>query len=120
MDQEKIRFGTAVVAGAVVMILFALVTVNIMRLIPLAGPFIGGLVAGFLAGKDFQNGGKAGALAGWLGAVFVWVDIMMNTGFFPTAIPLPPAAGVFFLIVAIFYFPILAFIGGAAGGILRR
>jgi len=120
MKQETIRYGSAIIAGAIVMILFALVTINVMKLIPLAGPFVGGLVAGLIVGKDFINGGKAAALAGWVGAVVVSLDFMLNTGYFPTAVPIPASAGIFFLIVAIFYFPILAFIGGAAGGIIRR
>ncbi len=121
MEQEKKRFTAAIVVGFIVMVLFALVTVNLLDLIPLVGPFIGGLVAGYIAGKDFQNGAKAGVIAGFLGAVVISLDLMMNIGYFTKAVPqLPPEAGVLFLVVAIFYFPTLAFLGGAAGGIIRH
>jgi hypothetical protein len=103
------------------MILFALVTVNIMQLIPLAGPFVGGLVAGLIAGKDFLNGAKAAFIAGFLGAVGVAMDLMADIAFFKVAVPQSPQIdGVLFLVVALFYFPILAFLGGALGGAIRH
>jgi hypothetical protein len=121
MEKEKIQFGAAVIIGFIVMLLFGILTVNIMQFIPIFGPFIGGLVAGLIAGKDFLNGGKAGLVAGLFGAVGVAIDIMANTSYFKIAIPqFPQFAGFIFLIIAIFYFPILAFIGGAIGGRLRH
>ena len=121
MDEERTRFATAAVAGFIVMILFALVTVNFLKLIPLAGPFAGGLVAGYLCGKDYLTGGKAGMAAGTFGALAVWADFILNTNYLPSAVPsFPGIAGVLFLILAIIYFPVLAFIGGAFGGFLKR
>jgi hypothetical protein len=120
MEKEKTRFGIAVILGFIVMILFALVWVNRLDMIPVPGPFFGGIVAGYLAGKDFLNGGKAGLISGIFGAIAVSIDLMLNTRYLMTAIPsFSQLAGVLFLIVAIIYFPVLAFIGGALGGLLK-
>ncbi len=122
MESEKLQFWTAVFLGFVVMILFAILTVNILELIPVVGPFFGGIVAGYFAGKDFLNGAKAGLASGLLGLLAVSIDFMLNTGYLRAAIPHAlQVAGVLFLIWAmIIYFPILAFIGGALGGPLKR
>ena len=122
MEKEKIQFGTAVLLGFVVMILFALLTVNILELIPVVGPFFGGIVAGYYAGKDFLNGAKAGLVSGMLGLTAVSIDFMLNTGYLGAAVPhVLQVAGIMFLIWAmIIYFPVLAFIGGAIGGSLKR
>jgi hypothetical protein len=120
MEKDQIQFAKGVVAGIIVMILFAVVTVNILSLIPLFSPFIGGIVAGAVAGKDFLNGGKAGIVAGFLGAIAVALDVIGKIGFLTAAAPIPLAAGVLFFILALMYFPILGFIGGAAGGYLRK
>jgi len=120
MDQEKIRFSAAVVIGVIVMILFALFMVNIMRSVPLAGPFVGGIIAGLVAGKNFLNGAKAGIVAGLLGAVLVALDIISNVPFIRISMPqFSELGGVLFLVLAFFYFPILGFIGGSIGGMLR-
>jgi monofunctional biosynthetic peptidoglycan transglycosylase len=63
MDKEKLRFSAAIIVGFVVMLLFAMITVNIMQLIPIVGPFVGGLVAGLIAVKDFLNAAKAVLIA---------------------------------------------------------
>jgi len=121
MEKEKIQFGEGVIAGLIIMILFAVVTVNIYNLVPLFGPFIGGIVAGLIARKDFLNGAKAGMLAGFIGAVIVALDFMAHTGIFQAAAPVSAqAVGVLYFILALFYFPVLGFIGGAAGGYYRK
>ena len=121
MEKDKIQFGEGVIAGLIVMILFAVVTVNIYNLVPLFGPVIGGIVAGAIAGKDFLNGAKAGMLAGFIGAVVVALDFMAHTGYLSAAAPVSAqAVGVLVFILALFYFPILSFIGGAAGGYFRK
>lgn len=123
MERATIQFIAAVIAGLVVMILFAGVTVNLMQSIPIAGPFVGGLVAGAIAGtrRDYLRGGLAGAVAGLLGAVVVAADLMADTSLLRIAVPpFPKLAGFLFLVVAVFYFPILAFIGGVFGGMVRR
>jgi hypothetical protein len=121
MEKETIRFAAAVVAGFIVMILIGFIFANIMQTIPLTGPFIGGIVAGLVAGKDYLNGGKAAVFAGLLGAVGVAFDVMANTAYFRMDVPqFPQVAGIFFLILAIIYFPFLAFLGGTVGGALRH
>lgn len=121
MDKEKIRYIIAIIAGFLVMILFAMITVNIMELIPFFGPVVGGFVAGLIAGKGYMNGGKAAVVAGLMGAVGVGLDMMADTSFFKVAIPQSPQiAGLLFLIVALFYFPVLSLIGGVLGGALEE
>ncbi len=118
MVSDRIRFGTAVISGLVVMILFALVTVNILDLVPLAGPFVGGIVAGAIAGKNVVNGASAGIISGFFGAIIISFDFMENVSMLKVAVPVSPAiTGILFLISAIIYFPLLAALGGALGGI---
>ena len=120
MDTEKVSFGVAVTAGVLVMFLFALVFINIFQFVPFVGPFVGGLVAGLIAGRDFLNGGKAGIVAGLIGAALVSLDFITNTNLLAAAMPrFPGVAGVLFLVLAIVYFPILGFLGGSIGGRLR-
>ncbi|MDD1705335.1 MAG: DUF5518 domain-containing protein [Methanoregula sp.] len=120
MDKNDIRFGTAIVGGVVVMLLLSLVTINILRLIPFISPVIGGVAAGLIIGKGHINGAKAGVVAGLIGAVVVGIDFELSTSLLSKAVPaFPPFTGVLFLVLALFYFPILSFIGGAIGGALR-
>lgn len=120
MDKEKIRFIVAIIAGLIVMILFAIVTVNIMQLIPFFGPVIGGFVAGLIAGWGFLNGGKAAVVAGFMGPIGVGLDMMADTAFFKVAVPQSPQiAGLLFLVLARFNFPILSLFGGVLGGALE-
>jgi len=143
MEQDRIRFLVAVILGFIVMILFAAITVNIFDLIPLAGPFFGGLAAGYYYGKadltagsagpffgglaagpddgkDRLTAGSAGFLAGIFGAVAVGLDFLLNLGLArTTGLQIPEIAGIVFLLLALIYFPILAFIGGILGGLLR-
>jgi hypothetical protein len=119
MDSESLN-PVAIIAGVVVMILFALVSINIFESVPIIGPFAGGIVAGVIAGKGVINGGKTGLFAGLIGAVLVSLDFMANLGVLRTTLsPLPEVTGVLFLVVALFYFSIIAFLGGAIGGKLR-
>src|SRR5512138_1003297 len=115
------RFWMSVALGVIVMILIAIFTVNALDLVPLVGPFVGGLVAGWALRKDFLRGGIAGVAAGLIGAVIVAFDFMMQTGYTRAALShFRPIADLFFLGVALIYFPVLGFIGGAIGGLLRR
>ncbi len=142
MEQDRVRFSVAVILGFVVMVLFAVLTVNILDFIPLAGPFFGGLAAGYYNGKDpllpessgpFFSGlaagdgkahltdGSAGFLSGIFGAIVIGFDFFLNTGLVRAAgLQIPELAGLFLLLVAFIYFPVLAFIGGVFGGLLRR
>ena len=99
--------GTAIIAGP------AVVTVNIMQLVPLAGPFVGGVVAGLIAGKDFLNGAKAEFVAGFLGVVGVAVDLMADTAFFKVAVPgHPRSPGSCSWLLPVSTFPSLLFLAG--------
>jgi len=114
------QFYKAVIAGVIVMVLFALITVNILAIMPLGGPLVGSIVAGYIAGKDFLNGAKAGIVAGLAGGVLVALDMFSHIAFIRMSVPqISGIEGVLFLVLALIYFPILGFIGGAAGGILK-
>lgn len=120
MEQASKHFWIAVIAGFMVMIGFALISVNIMKFIPLASPFLGGLVAGLIVGRDYLTGGKAAIFAGILGAFIVSFDFIMNTGYFQGAVPqVAEIGGLLVLLTGIIYYPILAFIGGVMGGVLK-
>ena len=121
MDTETKTFWISVIAGIIVMLGFALVTVNVYHLIPIINPFIGGLITGFIAGKGALYGGKAGVVSGIAGGIIVFFDYIIGAGFFwSIAVPVAALTGSLFLIVLIPYFGLLAFIGGAVGGQVRR
>jgi len=122
MESAKQQLAIAVILGFIVMILFAILNVNTLGLIPVLGPLAGGIVAGFFAGKDYANGAKAGFISGSFGVVAVLIDFSLKTGYLQAAIPhISQVAGIVFILAAmIIYFPILAYIGGAIGGAIRR
>jgi hypothetical protein len=121
MEQDVKNFWTGVIIGFIVMILFALITVNILKFFPIFGPFFGGLVAGLIARKDVMNAGEAGLAAGILGAVFASIDFLLNTGYMKGAtLIFAEFTGLLFLFTMIAYFVIIGFIGGAIGGVLRH
>jgi len=122
MERDKQQLWTAMILGFVVMILFATLNINTLGLIPVLGPLAGGIVAGFFAGKGYEEGAKAGFIAGICGMVAVLADFILKTGYLRAAIPqVSEVLGVVFLLLAmIIYFPILAFIGGAIGGAVYR
>jgi Family of unknown function (DUF5518) len=120
MKQDTRNFLLGVITGLIVMFLVALVTVNLLGLIPLISPLIGGLVAGYITRKDVMNGGRAGITMGVLGAIVISLDFLIRTGY------LQGLANAFrfigadiFIFGVIIYFGILGFIGGAIGGYLR-
>jgi hypothetical protein len=122
MVSSREPFWPAVILGFFVMILLAVLSVNTFDLIPVLGPLFGGIAAGFFAGKDVSNGAKAGLTAGTFGTFAVLFDFILKTGLLKAAIPLVSGGmGLVFLLAAmVIYFPILAFIGGAIGGAIRR
>ena len=121
MEKNDLLFWKAVIGGVVVMILIALVTVNILKFVPFVSPFIGGLAAGLIYGKGFLEGSKVGIVSGLLGAVAVGIDFMTRLGLLQGAVPQVPAfTGILFLVLALFYFPILSLIGGTIGGGIRH
>jgi hypothetical protein len=120
MEQEMRNFWLGVISGLIVMFLVAIVTVNLLDLIPLVSPFIGGLVAGYITRKDILTGGKAGILTGVLGAVMISLDFLIHTGFLQRVTVAFQFFGVdIFVLGVIIYFAILGSIGGAIGGFLR-
>jgi len=120
MDTETKTFWISVIAGIVVMLGFAVVTVNVYHLIPIINPFIGGLITGFIARRGALYGGKAGVVAGVAGGSIVFFDYLNGAGFFwSITAPVAALTGSLFLIVLIPYFAILAFMGGVVGGQVR-
>ena len=121
MDKEIKAFWTAVIAGVIVMLAFAVVTVNIYHLIPILNPFVGGLVTGLIARRGPMYGGRAGVVSGIIGGLIVSLDYLLGTGFLEgTTVALATLTGSLFLIVLIPFFAILSFIGGAVGGQIRH
>ncbi len=121
MDERK-RVWVASAAGFLVIILLAAFDVNVLGIIPVFGPFFGGIAAGLVTGRDYVKGATAGVVAGFFGLIAVSVDLFLDTGYLKSAIPYSPELlGVyFFLFAMVVYFPILGFIGGAIGGAIRR
>lgn len=106
--EKKTLFVIGVLAGIVVMILSALVMVNIFNLIPIVGPFFGGIVAGVIVGENFFTGAKAGLIAGLFGAIAVAIDFTSHTTYLLGATPgFAAGLGIFFLVLSLFYFTIL-------------
>jgi hypothetical protein len=121
MKQETARLWLGVIAGLIVMFLVTLVTVNLLDFIPLVSPVIGGLVAGFIAGKGIENGGKAGTATGLLGAIIVSLDFLFRIGYLQGfTLAFRSLNADLFLLLAAMYFAILGFISGAIGGYLRQ
>jgi len=121
MDTDSRNFWLAVLAGVIVMLGFALVFVNIFDFVPFIGPFVGGLAAGLVARKGLLYGGRAGLVSGMAAGLVVSLDYLLGTGFLQGAsIQIATATVSVFIIMSIIYFAILAFIGGALGGWIRR
>ena len=55
MEREKQQFWTAVILGFLVMILVAILNVNTLGLIPVLGPFAGGIIPGSSRGKAMRT-----------------------------------------------------------------
>jgi hypothetical protein len=120
MKQETRNFVLGVIAGLIVMFLIAILTVNIIGMVPFVSPFIGGLVAGYIARKDILTGGKAGVATGVLGAVVISLDFLIRTGYLHGITDAFQSIGPdVFMLGVIIYFAVLGFIGGAIGGYLR-
>jgi hypothetical protein len=114
MDERDKNFWSGAVIGAVIIIIIDL-------LIAFLGPFIGGFVAGYIAKGDIINAGKAGLLAGILAAIVVSVVVYTKLVSHWVA-GYVPAAGTGFLlyIIITLSLAIVAFLGGAIAGAIRR
>ena len=121
MNAETKTFWTAVITGVIVMLAFAVIFVNMFSFVPFIGPFVGGLVAGLMIRRGLLEGGRAGLYSGIAGGFIVSLDYLLGTGFLKGAtIPVEYATVSIFVIMSIIYFAILAFIGGAIGGLARK
>jgi hypothetical protein len=121
MAKERDKFWMAVIIGFLVMLAFALITVNLLKFIPLLGPFIGGLVAGLIVRRNLIEGGKAGLVAGIIGGIVVSIDYLLGTAILQGILePFAAFAGVLLVFIVVIYFVILGWIGGAIGAMIRK
>ena len=90
--------------------------------IPVLGPLITGLVAGLITGGGIWNAGKAGLLAGIIGAVILLIAVVVLGTLFLGAIGFIGglAVGVLAIIAALIIFGILGFIGDCWAGLSRE
>jgi hypothetical protein len=121
MKQETINFWLGVITGLIVTFLVVLITVNLLTLVALVSPFIGGLVTGLIARRDIMNSGKAGIVMGVISAIAISLNFLLRTGYLQgLTVAFQSMGADLFIIGAIIYFGILGFIGGAVGWYLRR
>jgi hypothetical protein len=114
MDETNKNFWMGAGIGAVIIIIIDL-------LIPFMGPLIGGFAAGYIAKGDLLNAGKAGLLAGILAAIVVSVVVFAGIVSHPVAGYVPAVGTGFFLYIVItLYLAILAFLGSAIAGAVRK
>jgi ABC-type multidrug transport system permease subunit len=121
MDQDAKNLWMGVVVGFILMIVFAAITVNVMKFIPLLGPFIGGLVAGYMVKKDIMEGGKAGLYAGIFASIVVSLDFVVGSKYLQGAtMAFIVGTGFLVLIATVIYFAVLGFIGGSIGWMIKE
>ncbi len=122
MDTETKTFWISVIAGVIASLAFAVVSVNILDIVPIINPIIGGLVAGLIAGRGAVYGSKAGVISGIAGGLIVSLDFLLGTGFLKSVtIPMATLVTTTLLIFVLLpYFAILGLVGGAIGGMVRH
>ncbi len=121
MDQDAKNLWMGVVIGFLLMIVFALISIDVLNFIPLLGPFVGGVVAGYMVKKDIMSGGNAGLYAGILAAIVVALDVTYGLKYLQGAtMSYVPGTGWLILIATVIYFALLGFIGGAIGWMLNQ
>ena len=114
MDEKSKNFWMGAGIGAVIIIIIDL-------LVPFLGPLVGGFVAGYIAKGDHLKTGKAGLLAGILAAIVVSIVVFARLVSHPVAGYIPAVGTGFFLYIVItLYLAILAFLGGAIAGAVRK
>jgi hypothetical protein len=114
MDETSKNFWMGAGIGAVIIIIIDL-------LVPFLGPLVGGFVAGYIAKGDYLNAGKAGLLAGILAAIVVSIVVFARLVSHPVAGYIPAVGTGFFLYIVItLYLAIIAFLGGAIAGAVRK
>jgi ABC-type multidrug transport system permease subunit len=121
MDQDAKNLWMGVVVGFILMIVFAAISINVLKFIPLLGPLVGGLVAGYMVKKDIMEGGKAGLYAAIFAAIVVSLDVTYGLKYLQGAtMSFVPGTGWLVLIATVIYFAMLGFIGGAVGWMVRE
>jgi hypothetical protein len=114
MDELQKNFWMGAGLGAVIIIIIDL-------LVPFLGPFIGGFTAGYIAKGDLLTDGKAGLLAGILAAIVVSGVVFAGMVSHPAAGYIPGVGTGFFLYIVIsLYLAVIAFLGGAIAGAVRK
>jgi hypothetical protein len=114
MDEPNKNFWMGAGIGAVIIIIIDL-------LVPFMGPLVGGFVAGYVAKGDLLNAGKAGLVAGILAAIVVSIAVFARLVSHPVAGYIPAVGTGFFLYIVItLYLAIMAFLGGAIAGAVRK
>jgi len=121
MDQDAKNLWMGVVIGFIVMIVFAVISISVLNFIPLLGPFVGGLVAGYIVHKDIMNAGKAGMYAAIFAAIVVSLDFTLGLKYMQGAtMAFVVGTGWLVLIATVIYFALLGFIGGAIGWMVKE
>ena len=121
MDQDAKNLWMAVVIGFILMIVFAVISIDVLNFIPLLGPFVGGLVAGYMVKKDIMEGGKAGLYAAIFAAIVVSLDVTYGLKYLQGAtMAFVVGTGWLVLIATVIYFAMLGFIGGAIGWMVKE
>ena len=114
MDETSKNFWMGAGIGAVIIIIIDL-------LVPFLGPLVGGFIAGYIAKGDHLNTGKAGLLAGIMAAIVVSMVVFARLVSHPVAGYIPAVGTGFFLYIVItLYLAIIAFLGGAIAGAVRK
>jgi len=121
MDQDAKNLWMGVVIGFLLMIVFALISIDVLNFIPLLGPFVGGVAAGYFVHKDIMNGGKAGMYAGIFAAIVVSLDVTYGLKYMQGAtMAFVVGTGWLVLIATVIYFALLGFIGGSIGWMVKE
>ena len=114
MDELQKNFWMGAGIGAVIIIIIDL-------LVPFLGPFIGGFTAGYIAKGDLLTDGKAGLLAGILAAIVVSGVVFAGMVSHPEPGTFPGFGTGFLLYIVIsLYLAVIAFLGGAIAGAVRK
>ena len=114
MDETNKNFWMGAGIGAVIIIILDL-------LVPFMGPLAGGFVAGYIAKGDLLDSGKAGLLAGILAAIVVSIVVFARLVSHPVTSYIPAVGTGFLLYIVItLYLAIMAFLGGAIAGAVRK
>ena len=113
MDEKQKNFWIGTGIGAVVIIIIDLI-------IPLLGPFLGGFVAGYIARGDSLNTGRAGLIAGIVAGVVISIVVFAGLASHWVSSYAVVIGGFLLYIMITFYLAVIAFLGGAIAGAVRK